>query len=63
MAEIQPVYLGDDGKRHGMSQAARDLGVSRNHLICVLRKERTSKKLMAEIERIHPELLSPELSY
>lgn len=55
---IHPVYKTDDGILKGMSQAARDLKVSRQHLRLVLIGERKSKRLLQKVRELHPELLA-----
>lgn len=52
-----PVTRGDDGKLKHICQAARDLGVTRQHLRFVLIGERESKRLMQKVRELHPELL------
>lgn len=42
----------------GITTAARILGVHRNHLLCVLKGERPSKKLIAKVEAQFPSLLN-----
>lgn len=55
---IKPVYKAEDGTLKGMSQAARDLKVTRQHLRLVLIGERKSKKLLQKVRELHPELLA-----
>lgn len=55
---IKPVYKTEDGTLKGMSQAARDLKVTRQHLRLVLIGERKSKKLLQKVRELHPELLA-----
>lgn len=55
---IHPVYKAEDGTLKGMSQAARDLKVSRQHLRLVLLGERKSVRLLQKVRELHPELLT-----
>lgn len=53
----QKVVL-DRRKFHkGIMAVTRELGVSYNHLILVLKGKRPSARLMSKIEKRHPELL------
>lgn len=56
-SDVRAVVRGKDGCLQHIAQAARDLGVSRQHLRLVLIGERKSPPLMARISNIHPELL------